>query len=88
MTEQTTWRELRVVDRDGHDLGTLADALDQQPHILRDAVLCDGEIEAWPDYLICTKDEDPAWDTPREPVDWTGFERALTVARQTIEQED
>jgi hypothetical protein len=77
-----TWREL-IVTTDGHSIGTLADVVsDQNNCAIECATVHAGakipRISSWPDHFISAPGENPDWDTPAEPVDWTGFFEALT----------
>ena len=72
-----TWRELEVwTCEDNEYCGTLGDLTDNGMLSAHPEVR-DGKIEGWLDYLIAAPREAPDWDTPRQPVDWDGFEEAF-----------
>ena len=80
-TEQISWRELIVTDTDGDSWQTLGELVDSAPANLDNAIIVDGRIDSWCGFFISAPDEDPDWDTPRNPVDWSGFVSALAKAR-------
>lgn len=71
------WNELIVTDRDGNNLGSLGEIVTNSPQMLKHATF-DGSALTWPDYFLSVDGEEPDWDTPRAPVDWTGFEIEIT----------
>ena len=76
--EKLHWTNLRVTDSDGDDIGALGDCINDgtvstEYIMLRD----DGSLDSWPDYFISAPGEEPEWDTPHVPVDWTGFANAV-----------
>lgn len=80
--QMLTWRDLSVVDSDGDYYGPLGELVELAPANLDNAILDDdGSIGSWDGFFISAPNEDPDWDTPREEVDWTGFEEALATAR-------
>jgi hypothetical protein len=82
----TNWKDLAVTDGDGENWGTLGELVDNAPANLDNAVIAaDGSIESWPQMYIAAPDEEADWDTPRGPVDWTGFAEALKAARGAVE---
>lgn len=81
MNEQTHWTALVVHDSDER-FGDLGDILRQAPATLYNATIRDGKIAEWPGYFLATPGEAPAWDTPKRPVDWSGFELSLASARE------
>jgi hypothetical protein len=84
MNEQTTpinWRELIVTDTEAFVVGTLGEVVDLMPANLDNIVIENGRISEWQDYFISAPGEDCDHDTPAGPVDWTGFEHALAIAR-------
>jgi hypothetical protein len=79
------WRELEVHDTDGF-IGHLGGLVDDAPANLDNCELAgDGSIAEWLDHFVAAPGEDPNWDTPRGPVDWTGFAGALKAARGPAE---
>lgn len=75
-----TWRELIVTNTEGEQTA-LGDALEKTPQLLDSASIENGELQLWGQHYLSAPGEEPEWDTPRVPVDWTGFEQALTNAR-------
>jgi hypothetical protein len=77
-----TWRELIVTDSDGatwaDNLGKLVETA---PANLDSATIENDKIVAWDGLLLSAPGEEPNYDTPSVPVDWTGLEDALKVAR-------
>jgi hypothetical protein len=74
------WRNLGVIGIDG-GLGTLGEILDNgDASITQIELNDDGSIDTWADHMIAAPDEEPGWDTPRVPVDWSGFAAALSEA--------
>jgi hypothetical protein len=86
-TSKIHWRDLNVA-HDGFakrfwtKLGSLAD----------DAIQCrdtfgaielheNGSIKSWQDCFVFADNEEPDWDTPNQPVDWTGFAEIVANAR-------
>ncbi len=80
--EAVNWRNLGVTNNDGESLGTLGEVLDNASDaaITEIELNDDGSIDTWADHMIAAPDEEPDWDTPRVPVDWTGFALALADA--------
>ena len=80
----THWTELTVTDESGVrlvPLGALVAAgYDRLTDIALDA---NGAIDQWQQHMIAAPDEQPDWDTPRGPVDWTGFHAALLTAARS-----
>ena len=85
------WRDLGVTNGDGESCGTLGEVIDRRDSSIGPEHLDlgpDGSINSWPQHLIAAPDEEPDWDTPRVPVDWSGFKDALTRARDVDEMMD
>ncbi len=76
----THWKNLIVTD-EGFAIGTLGDTVADCPSMLGSAVVRDGKVQYWPGFFLSAPGEEPDWDTPRGPVDWTGFVDALFEAR-------
>ena len=79
-TIETAWRELNVYS-EGELWGSLGELVDNAPANLDGARIEDGQIAEWQDFLIAAPGEDPDWNTPAGPVDWTLFERSIQAAR-------
>ncbi len=79
--EPISWRDLCVTDADGFACERLGVLVDRTPDYLEGAVIREGRIAEWSGFLVYTEGEKPDWDTPRAPVNWTGFEACLTAAR-------
>ena len=72
------WRDLDVYDPDGGCRATLGQMVDRGYVALHAIVLADsGSIREWVNHLVAGPAEAPDWDTPKIPVDWTGFREAL-----------
>jgi len=76
-----SWRELLVTDNQGVTFGTLGGVVDDAPANLDDAIIVDGRITEWPDFFISATGEEPDHSTPQVAVDWTGFEKSLSLHR-------
>ncbi len=80
-----TWDRLEVTGCDGSPCGTLGEMVAEHCANLESIRLgTDGSIEEWPQHFVAGPDEDPNWDTPREPVDWFGFREALQAALKEV----
>lgn len=83
------WSDLIVTGEDNQPGGTLGEWL-SEPHYHESALasirMRDGHIESWDSYFISAPGEEPEWDTPRVPVDWNGFEAALTTAKSATKE--
>ena len=77
----THWTELIVTNEQviQGTLGAMVD--DADDHLSRIVLNDDGAIDEWDQFFISADGEDPDYDTPRGPVDWTGFADALASAR-------
>jgi len=71
------WSELEVYDDESNYIGTLGDLVENAPENLDNVVIENGKISEWSDYFIAAPGENPDWDTPKGPVDWTSFENRL-----------
>ena len=84
----TRWQELGLQDGDGQtddrSLGEWIAEADERN--LARITMVDGKIESWDGINISDTDEFD-WDTPRGPVDWTGFESAVNARRAAIAAE-
>ena len=84
-TNQTiNWRELIVSTGDaveGTELGIVTDTDDSS---LLSAQVENGRIVSWPQLYISAPGEDPDWNTPNVPIDWTGFDQAVQTVRQHL----
>lgn len=80
--EMINWRTLGVIGNDGESLGTLGEVLGNASTaaITEIELNDDGSIDTWGDHMIAAPGEEPDWDTPRVPVDWSGFAAALSEA--------
>jgi len=78
------WTQLIVTDADGETVGTLGVVVAELPSLLDTATISrsSGELTQWPQMYLSTDGEDPDWDTPRGPVDWSGLAEALSAAQR------
>jgi hypothetical protein len=74
------WTELQVSDSDDK-WGSLGELVNKAPANLDNADIIDGRIDSWPGMFIAAPGEEPDYDTPTVPVDWTGFQAALDAVR-------
>jgi len=84
------WTEIRVIDNDGMDQGTLEEFLGcpENRLALETATISEDGIESWPDFWLCEADEDPDHDTPHCDVDWSGFLDFLARVFFFVEHQD
>lgn len=71
------WRELNCGESED-ECRTLGSLFEEEADDIRHAVRYlalndDGSIDEWQDMFVWADGEEPAWDTPHVPVDWTGF---------------
>lgn len=83
------WRKLRVYnagdsENKSDSLKDFLDAADDAKHL--PVVAADGSISEWDQFFVAAKGEDPDWDTPKGPVDWTGFADAVQKAEKRIKK--
>ena len=73
------WTELRVVDIDGLDQGSLDEVVanPETRWMLDHATIVNGQIESWDYFWMCAPDEDLDHNTPRCDVDWSGFDEIV-----------
>ncbi|MFA5054092.1 MAG: hypothetical protein WC565_08530 [Parcubacteria group bacterium] len=82
----THWRDLMVSDADG-EWGPLGELVDAAPANLDSATIENGQIVSWDGFFLSAPDEEPDWDAPRGPVDWSGFAEAINTHRGKIDEE-
>ena len=80
-----SWRDLIVTDAEGDTAGTLGWFVDHAPANLDNAVIEGGVLKIWDGYFISAEGEDPNFDTPKVPVDWSGFQTAIEEVYQVVE---
>lgn len=81
-----TWKSLIVTDSDGNS-DTLSNMVADSEWIdeVRKARLdARGAISEWADYFISLPGEEPDSDTPRSPVDWSGFREAISPTQEQL----
>jgi len=80
--EQTKWQDLSIA-ADGQtgdqNLGEFVADPENRRHVAEIVIGADGSLESWEQFFISDTDEYD-WDTPRGPVDWTGFAEAVATA--------
>lgn len=84
----TNWRQLTATYTGGEscNLGDLLEAAGCGRDTIGGIVLDDtGKIIEWQEVFVSADGEEPDWDTPRCPVDWTGLVEAVANAR-AVEQ--
>jgi hypothetical protein len=74
------WAQLRVTNANGTDIGTLGDVV-REGQATGMTLRPDGSLDTWPDHFVSAPDEEPEWDTPHGPVDWTGLAEATGTDR-------
>ena len=84
MSGLTHWRDLNVhFEQTTVKLGTLIDDACRGADTIGALVVDDtGKIIEWQEVFVAADHEEPAHDTPRCPVDWTGLYAAVQEARQ------
>ena len=84
MNRRTHWRELTACyENSSVNLGKLLDDAMSGRDTIGALVVDDtGKIIEWQEVFVAADHEDPAHDTPRCPVDWTGLYEAVQAARQ------
>jgi len=86
-TEPINWRKLNVINCEEDELGKMEDVLAKYPSILRTLELDDtGAIYGWDRHFAYADGERYDCDTPRVPVDWTGFRDAVDASLQAAGQ--
>ena len=80
----THWRELTAYyENSSVNLGKLLDDAMSGRDTIGALVVDDtGKIIEWQEVFVAADHEEPAYDTPRCPVDWTGLYAAVQEARQ------
>ena len=74
-----SWKELIITDGEGfsESLPNVVDDSDTCMGIFVDVEFDDGVPISIPYYFIALPGEDPNFDTPKEPINWDGFEDAV-----------
>ena len=83
-TQTIHWRKLIVSTgnaAEGTELGIVTDTDDSS---LLYVQVENGRIVSWPQFYISAPGEDPDWNTPSVPVDWTGFGQAVQTVRRHL----
>ena len=83
-TQTIHWRKLIVSTgnaAEGTELGIVTDTDDSS---LLYVQVENGRIVSWPHLFISAPGEDPDWNTPSVPVDWTGFGQAVQTVRRHL----
>jgi len=71
--KKINWTILRVTNDEGNDNGSLEELLADDAADLETLEIDSAGRPTWPDHFLSAPDEEPAWDTPRQNVDWQGF---------------
>jgi hypothetical protein len=84
MMAATNWRDLILWDAEGNRGSTLGSYLDRaEPHeAARITPDTDGAAREWFGFFLAAEGEEPAWESPRRLVDWSGFREAVEVRRR------
>jgi len=80
-TDAIKWTELEVHDTEGPTGDTIENFVKLAPANFDCAVIDNGRLVVWPQFMLAAPGEEPDYDTPRGAVDWAGFENALSEAR-------